>query len=161
MVWTCTGWTGTGSVAATGSGSTTTFTITADSSITWTWSSAPVQFIITVSFGANGMITPGTQPVNYGSDLSFTITPDIGYHILDVVVDGVSKGTISSYAFTDIEANHEISASFWIDVYTPFSIISNSTISQLAFNSANKSWASQLLDPQEPTVSRMSLFLKH
>src|SRR5512135_1578161 len=42
LVWTCTGWTGTGSVPATGSAATVTFTISADSSVTWLWTSAPV-----------------------------------------------------------------------------------------------------------------------
>ena len=91
-----------------------------------------------MSAGANGQITPEAQTVDYGSDLSFTITPNTGYHIFDVVVDGVSQGAISSYHFIAIDANHAISASFAIDVYTPFSIVSNSTISQLAFNSASQ-----------------------
>jgi hypothetical protein len=37
VVWTCTGWVGTGSVPASGSGKTVTFTITSDSTITWHW----------------------------------------------------------------------------------------------------------------------------
>ncbi|MGD0712551.1 MAG: DUF2341 domain-containing protein, partial [Bacteroidales bacterium] len=37
LIWTCTGWTGTGSVPASGSATTVTFTITQDSSITWNW----------------------------------------------------------------------------------------------------------------------------
>jgi len=49
-VWTCTGWTGTGSVPASGSGSSTgSFNITSDSFITWLWQGAPVQWKLTVS----------------------------------------------------------------------------------------------------------------
>jgi outer membrane protein assembly factor BamB len=41
-VWTCTGWTGTGSVTSSGISTSTTFTITQSSSITWNWQSTPV-----------------------------------------------------------------------------------------------------------------------
>jgi len=46
---------------------------------------------------------------------SFTITPDTGYHIADVVVDGVFQGAVSSYTFTNIHAAHTITASFAIN----------------------------------------------
>ena len=42
-VWTCTGWTGTGSVPSSGTNSSATFTITLDSSITWNWQGQPVN----------------------------------------------------------------------------------------------------------------------
>lgn len=48
-VWTCTGWTGTGSVPPSGTGKTVTFLITQDSSITWNWQGTPVQHKLTVS----------------------------------------------------------------------------------------------------------------
>ena len=67
----------------------------------------------TASFGS---ITPsGAQSVNYGSSITFTIGANTGYHINDVKVDGVSKGVISSYTFTNVVANHTITASFAID----------------------------------------------
>ncbi|GAH77647.1 unnamed protein product, partial [marine sediment metagenome] len=48
---------------------------------------------ITASAGANGGITPsGSVNVNYGGSQAFTITPDTGYHIADVLVDGSSVG---------------------------------------------------------------------
>src|SRR5512135_1388362 len=64
LVWTCSGWTGTGSVPASGSLATVTFTITADSSVTWTWSSAPVQRSLTVA-SAHGSPSPAVGVTSY------------------------------------------------------------------------------------------------
>lgn len=68
---------------------------------------------ITAAAGANGLISPsGTVGVNYGADQSFTITPNSNYHVLNVVVDGISMGPIATYTFTNVTANHVIQASF-------------------------------------------------
>ena len=71
-------------------------------------------FTITPTAGAGGAITPNvTRWINYGSDsATYTITPDPGYYVSNVVVDGVSKGAIRSYKFVDVRANHTISAVF-------------------------------------------------
>ena len=50
--------------------------------------------------------------VNYGANQTFTITPDAGYHVADVLVDGASVGAVTSYTFTNVTADHTISASF-------------------------------------------------
>ncbi len=72
-------------------------------------------FTITASAGTGGSISPsGTITVNYGGNQSFTITPKTGYHISNVVVDGASKGAIGSYTFSNVTANHSISATFAI-----------------------------------------------
>lgn len=73
---------------------------------------SPITYTITVTAGANGSITPGTGSVNCGSNASYTITPDPGYNVEDVVVDGVSQGAIGSYTFTNVQTTHTISASF-------------------------------------------------
>jgi hypothetical protein len=68
---------------------------------------------ITASAGTNGSISPsGDVPVPYGTNKTFTITPVADYHVLDVLVDGVSVGAVASYTFTNVTANHTISASF-------------------------------------------------
>ena len=80
-------------------------------------STTPVTYTITASAGPNGSISPsGSVTVNQGSDKSFTITPDTGYSIDDVLVDGSSVGAVSSYTFTNITQNHTISATFKADV---------------------------------------------
>ena len=95
-----------------------TFTnVTADHSISASF--AIDQYTITASAGANGSIDPsGAVSVDYGADQSFTITPDANYHVLDVLVDGSSVGAVTSYTFTNVTADHTISASFEINAVT-------------------------------------------
>ena len=68
---------------------------------------------ITASAGGGGTISPsGAVVVNPGSNRTFTITPDTGYNITDVLVDGVSVGAVSSYTFPNVQADHSITSSF-------------------------------------------------
>jgi len=70
-------------------------------------------YTITATAGNNGSISPsGSVVVNEGADQPFTITPDTGYVVADVKVDGGSEGAITSYEFTDVSDNHTIEASF-------------------------------------------------
>lgn len=60
-----------------------------------------------------GSISPnGTVSVTKGGSKTFAITPDKGYTISDVLVDGKSVGAVSSYTLTDITGTHTISAVF-------------------------------------------------
>ena len=73
----------------------------------------PMAYTITASAGSHGSISPsGSVSVNEGADQSFSITPDAGYQIADVLVDDVSAGAVSSYDFTNVIADHTISATF-------------------------------------------------
>ncbi len=73
----------------------------------------PITYTITATADANGAIsTPGVNTVNPGSSMTFTITPTAGYHVADLLVDGVSQGALSSYTFTNVTANRTISAIF-------------------------------------------------
>jgi hypothetical protein len=72
-----------------------------------------VTYTINASAGSNGSISPsGDITVNQGSDKSFTISPDTGYQIADVLVDGILVGAVSSYTFTNVTEDHTISANF-------------------------------------------------
>ncbi len=74
---------------------------------------------ITASADANGSISPsGSVVVNYGADQAFSITPNTGYHIADVLVDGASVGATSNYTFTNVVADHTIAATFAINSYS-------------------------------------------
>ncbi len=76
-------------------------------------------YTIGSSAGSNGAVSPsGSVSVTHGSSQTFTITPNAGYHIADVLVDGSSVGAVSSYTFTSITTNHTISASFAVNSYT-------------------------------------------
>ncbi len=72
-----------------------------------------VTFAITASAGAGGTIAPsGAVTVFSGENKPFTITPDFGFAVDDVLVDGVSVGAVTSYTFNSVAANHTIAASF-------------------------------------------------
>jgi C1A family cysteine protease len=72
-----------------------------------------ITFTITASAGSGGSISSsGTVTVNYGDSKIFTITPDKGYKIKDVKVDGKSVGAVSTYTFSNITDNHTIEATF-------------------------------------------------
>ncbi len=76
-------------------------------------------YTITVTAGENGTTTPAAnQIVNHGGEVVFTITANEGYHIKDVLVDGVSVGAVASYTFTNVTANASIETQFEINSYT-------------------------------------------
>jgi uncharacterized repeat protein (TIGR02543 family) len=82
-------------------------------------SSPATSHIITATAEPNGSITPsGSVNVSHGGNQTFTITPDEGYHITNVLVNGTSLGPITSYTFTNVTSAHTISASFGINTYT-------------------------------------------
>ena len=73
----------------------------------------PNTYTITAFAGPHGSISPsGNVTVNQGSDKLFTITPDTGYGINNVLVNGSSVGAVSSYIFTNVTQDHTISATF-------------------------------------------------
>lgn len=72
-----------------------------------------VPYSITSNAGEGGSISPsGSVIVANGASRTFSITPDTGYHIEDVLVDGVSAGIETSYTFTNVTASHTISVIF-------------------------------------------------
>ena len=74
---------------------------------------ADIYFTINASAGTGGQISPsGNVSVLIGSNRTFNIAANSGYAIANVVVDGQSKGAISSFTFTSVTSNHAISASF-------------------------------------------------
>ncbi len=80
--------------------------------------STPAPFTVATSAGANGSVSPMNPGVDAGDDITVAVTPDTGYHIADVVVDGGSVGASSSVVFSDVDANHEVSVTFAINSYT-------------------------------------------
>lgn len=72
-----------------------------------------VSHAITATAGQNGAIAPsGTVNVAEGTDQSFTITPNPGYEIESVLVDGTNVGAVTSYTFKAVTQAHTISATF-------------------------------------------------
>lgn len=68
---------------------------------------------ISSSSNENGTIDPkGDVVVNQGIDQTFNITPNPGFQIGDVLVDGTSVGPVSTYTFEGVKEPHRIEASF-------------------------------------------------
>lgn len=88
--------------------------INAATTITATFNPSIVSYTITASVnGTGGSISPsGTSSVSKGGTKTFTITPKLFYRISGVTVDGRSVGAVSTYTFSNITANHTISATF-------------------------------------------------
>ncbi|MBU4133586.1 MAG: PQQ-binding-like beta-propeller repeat protein [Proteobacteria bacterium] len=80
---------------------------------TGVYSCAVVEYTISASAGSNGSISPsGTVRVTQGDNQSFTIVPDGGFTVDNVLVDGVSAGAVTSYTFNNVAADHSISVTF-------------------------------------------------
>jgi hypothetical protein len=88
--------------------------VTSNHNISATFASDSVNsHTITPIAGAGGTISPPVPvTVNYGGNQTFTIIPGTDYIIFDVQVDGKPVGAVSSYAFTNVTANHTIEVSF-------------------------------------------------
>src|SRR5439155_12329835 len=71
---------------------------------------------IAASAGSGGSISPsGTQNVSCAGSQGYAISANGGQHVTDVLVDGTSQGAVTSYSFTNVQANHTIAASFAAD----------------------------------------------
>jgi hypothetical protein len=74
---------------------------------------APPSLTITSTAGPNGSISPaGVTTVLSGANQTYAITPDAGFQVANLVVDGLTLPAAASYTFTSITGNHTISASF-------------------------------------------------
>ena len=63
--------------------------------------------------GLNGSISPsGWTSVRHGWGQTFTITPDKGYAVAKVLVDGKSVGSVKSYTFKNVTKDHTIEVVF-------------------------------------------------
>ena len=71
------------------------------------------KYTIDASAGRGGEISPeGTVRVERGGDRTFRITPDEGYEVADVLVDGESVGAVTRYRFENVRENHTITVRF-------------------------------------------------
>ena len=83
----------------------------------WTYtgggSSNYSYYTIKATAGTGGSITPsGNVSVREGRDKTFTITPDKGYAVSNVKIDGRSIGAVKSYTFENVRRAHAIEVSF-------------------------------------------------
>ena len=77
------------------------------------------QFTITATAGNGGKIAPtGATNVYKGTSKAFTITPNDGYHVDSLTVDGTAVDVVTEYTFSDVTANHTIAVTFAKDAVT-------------------------------------------
>ena len=70
-------------------------------------------YTIKATAGAGGSISPsGNVSVREGRDQAFTITPDKGYAVANVKIDGKSIGAVKSYTFENVSRTHTIEVIF-------------------------------------------------
>ena len=76
-------------------------------------SSGYSYYTIEATAGAGGSISPsGNVSVREGRDQTFTITPDKGYAVSNVKIDGKSIGAVKSYTFENVSRTHTIEVVF-------------------------------------------------
>lgn len=98
---------------------TTSTTFSADTTVYahWTYTGKDDQpdtfYTITVTAGKGGTISPsGSVRVREGGSLTLTITPDKGYVVSSVKIDGKSVGAVKSYTLTNVMGSHAITVTF-------------------------------------------------
>ena len=70
-------------------------------------------YTIKATAGAGGSISPsGDVSVREGWSQTFTITPDKGYAVSNVKIDGKSIGAVKSYTFENVRRTHTIEVIF-------------------------------------------------
>ena len=76
-------------------------------------SSGYSYYTIQAAAGTGGSISPsGNVSVREGKDQTFTITPDKGYAVSNVKIDGKSIGAVKSYTFENVRRTHTIEVIF-------------------------------------------------
>ena len=77
-----------------------------------------VKAVVSASTGVHGEIAPvGDTAYDGGDTPEYVIAPDVGYHVADVLVDGVSIGATNNYVFTSLITSHTIHAEFAINTF--------------------------------------------
>ena len=102
-------------VNGTSVGAVTTYTfinVSGNKTISATFKLAP-SYTITATAGPNGTISsPGVSTVVSGSSKTYTITPNTGYVVDTVTVNGTSIGAVTTYTFTNVTSNQIIGVTF-------------------------------------------------
>ena len=81
--------------------------------LTWYQSADTARYSITATAGPGGQIDPsGGVRVRRRQDQTFAITPDPGYQVADVLVDGQSVGAVTAYTFESVTQAHTIAITF-------------------------------------------------
>ena len=71
------------------------------------------QFTLTASTSAHGSISPsGSMSVAQGTSQLFTFTPEAGFSVGSVTLDGANLGAVTSYNLDNVQAAHTLVVTF-------------------------------------------------
>jgi len=106
-----------------------------EASLTGKYGTAAV-YTVTATAGAGGTIDPvGEVEVPQNSNQIFNISTEIGYELADVVVDSESQGTITTYTFTDVTADHTIDVT-WNELPSISGTVSDSAMTDPIYSAS-------------------------
>lgn len=91
------------------------------------------NYNITVESYTNGTIEPAeTITVEFGTDTTFTFTPDACYHVEEVLVDGVAIDPApTSYDFVNVADNHTLAVTFAIDSFLMVATVNDASMGEV------------------------------
>ncbi|MGN1162755.1 MAG: leucine-rich repeat protein [Christensenellales bacterium] len=128
--------------------------VVADTSIEVTFE--PVVYEIIVISVGNGTVEPGSTTAVYGSSKVFTMTPDEGYRIWSITLDGVdipvtaASGSSQRYTLSDINSDHILSVKFVTSILKITTVAgSNGSIKPYELEVEYDSFASVSVVPNE------------
>ena len=102
-----------GNVTAVGAGKATVIVTTTSGKTASCTVEVTGSFTITAEAGENGTISPlGVKSVKSNEKVTYNITPNYGYVVKDVFVNGKSVGAVETYTFNGITADSTIKAEF-------------------------------------------------
>ena len=90
------------------------YMVTGDVIFTAQWvKTVAATYTITASAGEGGSISPsGVTTIEEGGNCSFVITPNSGFEIVKVLIDGKNVGVIKTYTFRAVDEDHTITVTF-------------------------------------------------
>ena len=79
----------------------------------------PLKYKMAVNYDSNGKVSPGGYFTAYeGDSIKFTVTPNAGYQVNVVTIDGVNSGALTSFTISNIVAAHNIYVTFKVSANT-------------------------------------------
>ena len=112
--------------------------VVANHTITASFAANTGQTITSSVSGTGSTISPaGAISVPYGQSQTFTISSASGYHIANVLIDGVPNGTISTYTFSNVVTSHTIVALFALNAPTLSGITPSSGVTGTSVSITN------------------------
>jgi uncharacterized repeat protein (TIGR02543 family) len=125
------------------------------------------SYTITIVQGSNGIVTPGTTVLLYGSNQRFLFTPNTGYKVDSVVIDGViNADSTSAFTFINVAGRHTLYVTFnlqpvYAAKYRTFVYDSLMVKKALAKKATKEYWEFKIKNNTTNAVSQVNLVFKN